>query len=61
MTILYFIIPKISKELVLRKGGSVMQLSNVKTKRFLIIMARIKEIIVQERKEITVISEEIQI
>jgi len=61
LTILYFIIPKISKELVLRKGGSVMQLSNVKTKRFLIIMARIKEIIVQERKEITVISEEIQI
>jgi len=38
-----------------------MQLSNVNTKRFLIIMARIKEIIVQERKEITVISEEIQI
>jgi len=61
LTIRYFIIPKISKELVLRKGGSVMQLSNVKTKRFLIIMARIKEIIVQERKEITVISEEIQI
>jgi len=38
-----------------------MQLSNVWIRRFSAVMARIKAITAQEKKEITAISEEIQI